>query len=84
MKLKIELPDEYYEVLQKLSDEHCLADTLILKYGTPLSEKKCRWMQNWNAEGKRWKCSACGGFVLADPADFKCCPYCMAETEVKK
>lgn len=47
-------------------------------------KRKCRWLENWNAQGKRWKCSVCGGFIKEEPINYKCCPLCTAEVEVTK
>ena len=38
MQILIEIPKEYYEALQEISDDNCIADMLIIKYGKPLPE----------------------------------------------
>ncbi len=38
MKLVIDIPEDYYNAIKKLSDFRCTTDMLIIKYGTPLSK----------------------------------------------
>ncbi len=36
MKLIIDIPEEYYNVIKAIPDNQCVVDTLIIKYGKPL------------------------------------------------
>ena len=36
MRLVIDIPENYYNVIKSIPDRQCNADMLIIKYGTPL------------------------------------------------
>ena len=42
MKIVIDIPEEYYNVIKAISDIQCTADMLIIKNGTPLPEQHGR------------------------------------------
>ena len=39
MKLIIDIPEDYYEVIKKIDDDKCTADMLIIKYGKPFNKE---------------------------------------------
>ena len=39
MKLIIDIPKDYYEVIKKIDDDKCTADMLIIKYGKPFNKE---------------------------------------------
>lgn len=38
MKILIDIPEKYYDVIKQISDKSCTADMLIIKYGTPIPD----------------------------------------------
>lgn len=57
MKVLIDIPEEYYDVIKQISDKSCTADMLIIKYGTPIPDNAtpcefCRYNPPSSTDGK--------------------------------
>ena len=91
MKIVIDIPEEYYDLLKNFDDKKCSIDMLFIKHGTPYEERKTgKWEVYANGFANLLKCQCCAGFVnITDEChipyyakNFLYCPYCGAKMEV--
>ena len=73
MKLVIDIPEEYYDLLQRFDEDKCTMDMLILKSATPLEEKKtntAEWIRQTDKTKKMYGwcfCSNCNAYIGSKP-----------------
>lgn len=81
MKLLIEIPEAYYNVIKAIPDESLGVDRLMIKYGSP---QECEgWIKVFpdeNGYTKNFKCPRCDGWAEHTSKVSTCyytyCPHC--------